>query len=135
MSEKTQNQPSNEDLMAQIAALQAENDGLKATKTTGRASGVSAIKTGQKGGMSVYGLGRFPVNLYLSQAASFFESTGKILDYCIAKGQEDAGTGRLAVKEDEDRVALLARVTAMREHWGNGPTVVEVSDADDIAKV
>ena len=50
------------DLQAQaalIAKLQSENDALRA-----KASG---IKLSSKGGVSVYGLGKWPVTLYKSQ--------------------------------------------------------------------
>ena len=50
------------DLQAQILKLQADNAAL-------RAKGDRAItcKVTEKGGVSVYGLGRFPVTLYGSQ--------------------------------------------------------------------
>jgi len=48
------------DLQAQFAALQAENAALKARS-------FSNIKVSSKGGVSIYGLGRFPVTLYKSQ--------------------------------------------------------------------
>lgn len=49
------------DLQAEIAKLRAENASLKA-----KDKGVS-LKVTDKGGLSVYGLGRFPVTLYKSQ--------------------------------------------------------------------
>jgi hypothetical protein len=48
------------DLQAQFAALQAENAALKART-------FSNLKVSSKGGVSLYGLGRFPVTLYKSQ--------------------------------------------------------------------
>jgi predicted component of type VI protein secretion system len=48
--------------MATEAELQAENAALK----TRGGKGVS-MKVSEKGGVSVYGLGRFPVTLYLEQ--------------------------------------------------------------------
>lgn len=51
-----------EQMEAQIAQLQAENAALKAKK-----AGVLSCKVTEKGGLSVYGLGRFPVTLYKSQ--------------------------------------------------------------------
>ncbi len=50
------------ELKAELAKLQQENEKLK---TRGPAS--LRCKVGQKGGVSVYGLGRFPVTLYKSQ--------------------------------------------------------------------
>jgi hypothetical protein len=52
------------ELMAALAAVKAENAALKATKaTTSRLS----LKVSEKGALSVYGLGRFPVSLYREQ--------------------------------------------------------------------
>ena len=53
-----------EDIQAKLARLEAENEALKkARKTTGTMS----FKVSEKGGVSVYGLGRFPVTLYKEQ--------------------------------------------------------------------
>lgn len=51
-------------LKAEIERLKAENENLK-KKTPGKV-GVS-MKVSEKGGLSVYGLGRFPVTLYKEQ--------------------------------------------------------------------
>ena len=48
-----------EDLQSELARLKAENERLKGE----RGRGVS-LKVSEKGGVSVYGLGRFPVTLY-----------------------------------------------------------------------
>lgn len=53
-----------EQLQAQLAALQSENEILKAKKAAG---GKLAFKVSEKGAVSVYGLGRFPVTLYANQ--------------------------------------------------------------------
>ena len=53
---------SDEDLKAQIERLQAENAALK----KGATSGVR-MKVSEKGALSVYGMGRFPVTLYKEQ--------------------------------------------------------------------
>jgi len=52
-----------EDSNAEIARLRAENERLKRTATN---RGMT-IKVSEKGGVSVYGLGRFPVTLYKEQ--------------------------------------------------------------------
>ena len=51
-----------EDLQSELARLKAENERLKGE----RGRGVS-LKGSEKGGVSVYGLGRFPVTLYKEQ--------------------------------------------------------------------
>jgi hypothetical protein len=53
---------SDEDLRAELERLKAENQQLK----TQRGRSVS-LKVSEKGGVSVYGLGRFPVTLYKEQ--------------------------------------------------------------------
>lgn len=46
----------------ELEKLRAENEALKKTKEKGL-----SMKIGEKGGLSVYGLGRFPVTLYKEQ--------------------------------------------------------------------
>jgi len=53
---------SDEDLRAELARLKAENEALK-----GKATRATSIRVSEKGGVSVYGLGRFPVTLYKEQ--------------------------------------------------------------------
>ena len=53
---------SEEDVKAELARLKEENERLKARQ--GRAV---SLKVSDKGGLSVYGLGRFPVTLYKEQ--------------------------------------------------------------------
>lgn len=52
-------------LLAELQALKAENQALK-TKPPRKATELFC-KVSQKGAVSVYGLGRFPVTLYKSQ--------------------------------------------------------------------
>jgi hypothetical protein len=54
------------DLIAQNAALRAEVEKLKA-KALARSQARINCKVSEKGALSIYGLGRFPVTLYLSQ--------------------------------------------------------------------
>jgi hypothetical protein len=53
---------SDEDLTAELERLKAENERLK-----NRGSRGVSMKVSEKGGVSVYGLGRFPVTLYKEQ--------------------------------------------------------------------
>ncbi len=53
---------SDEDLRAELERLKAENAQLKNQR-----SRAVSLKVSEKGGVSVYGLGRFPVTLYKEQ--------------------------------------------------------------------
>jgi hypothetical protein len=55
--------PSEEQLQAEIEKLRAENQALKKPSARGQMS----LRVSEKGGLSVYGLGRFPVTLYREQ--------------------------------------------------------------------
>ena len=57
-------------LLAQIQALTAENASLKANSQAKKAG--SKIRVSEKGAVSVYGLGRFPITLYQSQWVKLF---------------------------------------------------------------
>ena len=52
----------NDELTAELERLRAENERLK--KRSDRAT---SLKVSEKGGVSLYGLGRFPVTLYKEQ--------------------------------------------------------------------
>ncbi|HEX7489982.1 MAG TPA: hypothetical protein VF341_13825 [Anaeromyxobacteraceae bacterium] len=52
------------ELQAELERLKAENASLKSRSAAGRAI---SMKVSEKGGLSVYGLGRFPVTLYQEQ--------------------------------------------------------------------
>jgi hypothetical protein len=51
-----------EELQAEIERLRAENEALKQKRNTS-----VSMKVSEKGAVSVYGLGRFPVTLYQEQ--------------------------------------------------------------------
>jgi hypothetical protein len=53
---------SEEEIKAELARLKAENEQLKA-----RQNRALNLKVSEKGAVSVYGLGRFPVTLYKEQ--------------------------------------------------------------------
>jgi hypothetical protein len=54
--------PTEEELHAEIERLRAENENLKKP-----ARGQTSLKVSEKGALSVYGMGRFPVTLYREQ--------------------------------------------------------------------
>jgi hypothetical protein len=53
---------SEEDVQAELERLKAENERLKGAQSRGM-----SMKVSEKGALSVYGLGRFPVTLYKEQ--------------------------------------------------------------------
>lgn len=58
----------NEDMKAELEKLRAENAALKKTSARGL-----SLKVSEKGALSVYGLGRFPVTLYKEQWAKLLD--------------------------------------------------------------
>ena len=74
---------SDEDLRAELERLKAENERLK----TQRGRSVS-LKVSEKGGVSVYGLGRFPVTLYKEQWTKLLAMTDEIRDFLKAHDSE-----------------------------------------------
>jgi hypothetical protein len=61
---------SEQDLKAELDRLKAENEALKAKTTR-----ATSIRVSEKGGVSVYGLGRFPVTLYKEQWLKLLDMT------------------------------------------------------------
>ena len=61
-----------EDLKAEVERLRAENEKLKA-----RSARVS-LKVSEKGALSVYGMGRFPVTLYKEQWTKLLDMADEI---------------------------------------------------------
>ena len=57
-----------EDMKTELERLRAENERLKSRQTRG-----VSLKVSEKGGVSVYGLGRFPVTLYKEQWARLLD--------------------------------------------------------------
>jgi hypothetical protein len=64
---------SEDELKAEIERLRSENATLK---KSGR--GQTSLKVSEKGGLSVYGLGRFPVTLYREQWEKLLGMTDQI---------------------------------------------------------
>ena len=61
------------DLKAELERLKAENERLKSERTRG-----VSLKVSEKGGVSVYGLGRFPVTLYKEQWRKLLDMADEI---------------------------------------------------------
>ena len=64
---------SEQDLQAEVERLKAENQALKA-----KTSRATSIRVSEKGAVSVYGLGRFPVTLYKEQWLKLLDMTEEI---------------------------------------------------------
>lgn len=67
-TETTMNAPvmSQAELLAQIATLQASNKAMQ-DKLHAQANRKMSFKVSEKGAISIYGMGRFPVTLYFQQ--------------------------------------------------------------------
>lgn len=79
-------EPSYEELKARLAELEKQ--------TGGRRTGELEFKVGEKGGVSVYGLGRFPVTLYYEQWIRLLD-TGENLRRFL---EENKAKGTLKLK-------------------------------------
>ncbi|HEY4217188.1 MAG TPA: hypothetical protein VGM67_08620 [Gemmatimonadaceae bacterium] len=72
-----------EDVMAELERLRKENEALK----KGAARGVS-MKVSEKGGLSVYGLGRFPITFYKEQWTKLLDMADDIRAFMKAHDAE-----------------------------------------------
>jgi hypothetical protein len=79
---------SDEDLKAELERVKAENAALKA-----RGTRAVSLKVSEKGGLSVYGLGRFPVTLYKEQWTKLLDMADEIRAFLREN------EGRLKTKE------------------------------------
>lgn len=70
-------------VQAELERLKAENAALKAQATRG-----ISIKVSEKGGVSVYGLGRFPVTLYKEQWTKLLDLAEDIRTFIKAHDAE-----------------------------------------------
>lgn len=115
----------NGELLEQIRALQAENARLLAMAS---AKQRVSFKVTDKGAVSVYGMGRWPVTLYRSQWAillgqvdglkAFIEANGAVLDghearYAAAK--QDATAPNPVAAPSPEAAALAATALAAQE--------------------
>jgi hypothetical protein len=63
-------EPTKEELLARIAELEKQSGA--------RPRGSIEFRVGEKGGVSVYGLGRFPVTLYYEQWIRLLDASGDL---------------------------------------------------------
>ena len=80
-------EPSYEELKAQLAELQKQ--------TGAKRSGALDFRVGEKGGVSVYGLGRFPVTLYYEQWIRLLGAVPELKSFL----EEQKSAGKLKLKE------------------------------------
>jgi hypothetical protein len=73
---------SDEDLKAELERLKKENEALKAQSKA--KPGQFSMKVSEKGAVSIYGLGRFPVTLYQEQWQKLLERADEIRDFIKA---------------------------------------------------
>jgi hypothetical protein len=66
-------EPSREELLAQIEELKKQAGSRK--------KGALEFRVGEKGGVSVYGLGRFPVTLYYEQWIRLLDIAGELREF------------------------------------------------------
>jgi hypothetical protein len=77
-------EPTYEELKARVAELEKKSD---------RRSGELEFRVGEKGGVSVYGLGRFPVTLYYEQWTRLLDAAPRLREFL------EENKSRLKLKE------------------------------------
>jgi hypothetical protein len=80
-------EPTYEELKARLEELEK--------KGAGRRTGELDFKVGEKGGVSVYGLGRFPVTLYYEQWIRLLDTGEKLRKFL----DENKAAGKLKLRE------------------------------------
>ncbi len=80
-------EPSYEELKARLAELEKQG--------AGRRAGQLEFRVGEKGGVSVYGLGRFPVTLYYEQWVRLLDSAAPLRAFL----DQNKSAGKLKLKE------------------------------------
>jgi hypothetical protein len=79
-------EPSYEELKARLAELEKQGS---------RRTGQLDFRVGEKGGVSVYGLGRFPVTLYYEQWTRLLDASTQLRAFL----EENKAAGKLKLKE------------------------------------
>jgi hypothetical protein len=81
-------EPTYEELKTKIAEMEKQTGAL-------RRSGALEFRVGEKGGVSVYGLGRFPVTLYYEQWTRLLDATPQLREFL----ESNKNAGKLKLKE------------------------------------
>jgi hypothetical protein len=82
-------EPTYEELKAKLAEMEK--------KSGGRRTGALDFRVGEKGGVSVYGLGRFPVTLYYEQWIRLLDVSKDLREFL----EENKSAGKLKLKEPQ----------------------------------
>jgi hypothetical protein len=72
-----------DDLKSELERLRAENAALKKTSSKGL-----SLKISEKGALSIYGMGRFPVTLYQEQWLKLLEMSDEIRAFIAANSDK-----------------------------------------------
>lgn len=72
-----------EEIQAELERLRSENAALKKTSARGL-----SLKVSEKGALSVYGLGRFPVTLYKEQWKKLLDTAEDIRNFLEANDEK-----------------------------------------------
>ena len=80
-------EPTYEELKAQLEQLQKQSGSKR--------SGTLDFRVGEKGGVSVYGLGRFPVTLYYEQWIRLLGASEELKSFL----EQQKSAGKLKLKE------------------------------------
>ncbi|MBM3727890.1 MAG: hypothetical protein FJW40_21005 [Acidobacteria bacterium] len=71
------------EILAELERLRAENEALKRPSR-----GAISYKVSDKGAVSVYGLGRFPVTLYKEQWEKLLDRAGEVREFIAANADK-----------------------------------------------
>jgi hypothetical protein len=80
-------EPSYEELKARLEELEKQGGTRK--------TGALEFRVGEKGGVSVYGLGRFPVTLYYEQWVRLLDTAPQLREFL----ESNKASGKLKLKE------------------------------------
>jgi len=97
--------PTMAELIAALAIAKAEVDSLKQ-----KAASKKVCKVSEKGGISVYGFGRFPVTLYPETWGSLAEFIPTVLAFRDA----EVKAGRLCATKEENQARLAKLLAAFQ---------------------
>ena len=97
---------SDEEMKAELERLRDENASLK----KGAATGIT-MKVSEKGGLSVYGMGRFPITLYKEQWLKLMDMSDAIRSFI------EANDAALRERQEMDEPTVLVAMRQMSQVW------------------